>query len=380
MTALLLALQCATCYVTHPTLRTWRRQHSACVGSRSSRRVLLSAASAFPDDEQPEEPPADRPVEGPLAADRDWDMSTLAQRISSVHEDTQLQRRIEGLEQAWVLVYDEDSDDEAVYSMEVEEEGGVQVVLAFEDRDEAERYALSLREDAYDEVASVQALDVEALVVTSREANFRVGLVFEGDLSEGISQSESLITSALPSTPLGIVMTIVPESLFADKTSADFIDVAEDPIWVLIHDEGTGDAQYFSMRLNGTQAVVCFKDEAEAARCSLALRGKEESSAAPPPATRSMLLEALLETLEDDDVDVCLVDSVVETMIDDDDPAALPRVFATDASDDEIMLGSIDSSSFDQDTAQELSSIAPSEVRAMLDRLYDQTDDDTLSP
>jgi len=315
-------------------------------------------------------------MEGPLAADRDWDMSTLAQRISSVQEHTQLQQRIQGLEQAWVLVYDEDSDDEAVYSMEVEEEGGAQVVLAFEDRSEAERYALSLRESVYDDIASVQALDVEALVVTSREANFRVGLVFAGDLSE--SETVSLISTGGPLSPLGIVMTIVPESLFSDKTSADFIDVAEDPIWVLVHDEGTGDAQYFSMKLNGTDAVVCFKDEDEASRCSMALQGKEAGSASPP-AARSMLLEALLETLEGDDVDVCLVDSVVETMIEDDDQPTSPRLYATDDSDE--MIGSVDSHalSYDPQAAQELSYMAPTSVRAMLDRLYDQNDDDPVA-
>lgn len=313
------------------------------------------------------------PAEGPLAADPVFDMATLAQRISTVQEDAQLQQRIEGLEQAWVLVFDEDSDDEAVYSMEVEEEGGSQVVLAFEDRNEAEQYALSLRESMYDEVASVQALDVEALVVTSREANFRVGLVFEGDLTVDPPTAGGLITSGeIGSAPLGIVLTIVPEQLFADKTSADFIDVAEDPIWVLVHDEGTGDAQYFSMKLNGTEAVVCFKDEAEAARCSLALRGKEQSSAAPPPTARCMLLEALLETLDGDDVDVCLVDSVVETLIDEDDPDALPRIFATDAADESI--GDLRGSDDGKEQAQELSSIAPTEVRAMLDRLYDQED------
>lgn len=72
----------------------------------------------------------------------------------------------------------------------------------------------------------------------------------------------------------------------------------QDPIWVLVHDEGTGDAQYFSMSLNGTEAVVCFKDEEEAARCSLALRGKASPGTVEGPAARSMLLETLLDTLD----------------------------------------------------------------------------------
>ena len=81
-----------------------------------------------------------------------------------------MQQRLVSMEHAWVLVFDADTEDEAVYSMEVDEDGDSHVVLAFEDRDEAERYAVSLREEAYSGDASVQALDVEALVVTSRES------------------------------------------------------------------------------------------------------------------------------------------------------------------------------------------------------------------
>ena len=68
--------------------------------------------------------------------------------------------------------------------MEVEDdEGEDHVVLAFERRDDAEAYARSLHADApLDSEAEVQALDLEALIVTSREADFRVALVFAGDL------------------------------------------------------------------------------------------------------------------------------------------------------------------------------------------------------
>ena len=45
------------------------------------------------------------------AVPTDLDMSTLHKRISSMQESMFLQRRIEGLEQAWVLVFNEDTND-----------------------------------------------------------------------------------------------------------------------------------------------------------------------------------------------------------------------------------------------------------------------------
>ena len=95
--------------------------------------------------------------------------------MQSVRETETTQERLEALPHAWVLVFDADTDEEAVYSMEVEEEDNSHVVLAFEDREEAEAYAKSLKDDdeaselaVYENAeASVQALDVEALVVTS---------------------------------------------------------------------------------------------------------------------------------------------------------------------------------------------------------------------
>jgi hypothetical protein len=43
-----------------------------------------------------------------------WDMSQLARRISSVQDSDQLERRLEALDSAWVLVFDADTDEEAV--------------------------------------------------------------------------------------------------------------------------------------------------------------------------------------------------------------------------------------------------------------------------
>ena len=72
------------------------------------------------------------------------DMSTLASRMRAIQESESVQQRLEALPCAWVLVFDADTEEEAVYSMEMDSEQ--HVVLAFEDREEAEQYALSLRD------------------------------------------------------------------------------------------------------------------------------------------------------------------------------------------------------------------------------------------
>jgi len=308
-----------------------------------------------------------------------WDLSALARRISSVQENDELRERLEALPQAYVLVFNEDTEDETVYSMEVAEEGETPVVLAFEDPNDAQRYALSLvhsDEVLDDEEASVQALDVEALVVTSRDADIRVAIVFKGALiavaDEDPSASVGLplfITSGAPPPPVSMTITMVPDDLYADKTSADYLDPSEDPIWVLVHDEGTADAQYFSMTLNGTASVVCFKDEAAAERCSLALESKGAAGSNGPSA-RSLLLGDLLETLGDDEVDVCLVDEVVETILEDE---ASPGVVASSESDE--VLGSVGGG--DAPAVGHDSSASPSSVRAMLNRCLDGADDDS---
>ena len=150
--------------------------------------------------------------------------------------------------------------------MELEESEG-HTRSSSEDREEAESYAQSLADEdgPYGELATVQALDVEALVVTSRDADFRVGIVFRNDLittSPGEGAEQPLIMTSATPPRVSVSITMIPEACFADKTSEDFLDPSEDPVWVLVHDEGTADAQFFSMTLNGTDSVVCFKDEA----------------------------------------------------------------------------------------------------------------------
>ena len=106
-------------------------------------------------------------------------MAALSERIEAVQESESVQVRLEALPCAWVLVFDADTEDEAVYSMPIGDEESEHLVLAFEDREEAELYALSLCDGspldyAGYSVAAVQGLDVEALVVTSRDAEFQV--------------------------------------------------------------------------------------------------------------------------------------------------------------------------------------------------------------
>ena len=54
-----------------------------------------------------------------------------------------------------MLVFDADTDDEAVYSMELGDDPD-NVVVAFEDRVEAEQYAISLAMEGSEASASVQ--------------------------------------------------------------------------------------------------------------------------------------------------------------------------------------------------------------------------------
>lgn len=402
--------------------------------------------------------------EGRRADAYDWsesDVASLASRISALQESESVEQRLMSMDYAWVLVFDADTEDEAVYSMEVDEDGGSHVVLAFEDKAEAERYACSLKEETGGSSdASVQALDVEALVVTSRDADFRVGIVFRGDLTTYTTTSaaadareaaldDGAVTdddSDFPATPaelarrlgmssadlasffaspdeaaaedaaaadaaedaavdeekdgvirwsplpsasasgsgtpqrerVSVSITMVPDSCFEGKSASDFLDPSEDPVWVLVHDAGTADAQYFSMTVNGTSSVVCFKDEAAAQRCGEALQSK----GAIWPSPRSLFLEDLIETLGDDDVEVCLVDEVIEHELDEEDEAAgaSPGLMisadgegrvgaaADDDDDDRIGGGSSSQGSVPGDSQQ--SSATPAAVRDMLDRLY----------
>jgi len=334
-------------------------------GNARARCSLFTMSAPDADDEHEEARPPNElaeaePRDADVYSSIELDMSKLAQRISSVNDKTQLERRLDALEQAWVLVFDADTDEEAVYSMDMHEEDA-HVVLAFECAAEARQYAETLRdEEPYDSVASVQALDVAALVITSREADFRVGVVFKGDLAT--EESASLISSMRGETErLSLSITIVPDQVFADRSSAEFLDPDEDPVYVLVHDEGTGDAQFFSMNLNGTSSIVCFRDADAAERCSNALQSKGTGAAA----TRSMLLEDLLESICDEDVEVCLVDEVVETLIDDEDGSGGgPGIVA--ANEDDVVLGTFGADG--QEAAQE-TSVVPNDVRTMLNRL-----------
>ena len=348
----------------------WTRPACSPAAVRAHVRLAMAVPEPEPEDER-DERPIDASTSGEDEPPSVWDMSQLAQRISSVQEGDELTRRLEGLEQAWVLVFDADSEEEAVYSMEMHEgQEGRHVVLAFECSTEAKIYAEALRdeEDLYEGEASVQALDVAALVITSREADFRVGVVFKGDLemsaNDALRSVQSFVSSARPEAErVNLSITMVPDHVFAGRTSAEFLDPSDEPIWVLVHDAGTADAQYFQMSLNGTSSVVCFKDLESAERCAHALQSKGTSGTA----ARSILLEDLLDQICDDETEVCLVDEVVETMVEGDGSGELPGpgIIAADSSDQ--VLGSFPAEP--AEAARETSAV-PRDVRAMLNRIY----------
>jgi len=273
---------------------------------------MMSAAAA--DDEGPELEPSrtsdDLPESRGSAEVAPWttDLETLAKRMKAVRQDYELTQRFEALSAAWVLVFDADTDDEAVYSMQIGDDEDAHAVLAFEEESDAKRYAISLRDEPNTGTASVQALDFEALVVTSRDADFAVAVVFQGDLgaSPKVDEHEVPIFASDAAAALSMSVTMVPDEVFAGKSASDYVDPAEDPIWVLVHDAGTADAQYFSMMLNGSDSVVCFRDEDSASRCGDALRTTGTLRA---PETQEVLLEDLLNSISEE-CDVCLVDEV----------------------------------------------------------------------
>ena len=65
---------------------------------------------------------------------------------------------------------------------------------------------------------------------------------------------------------------------------------------MLTYDAHTSDAFFFSLSLNGTRSVVCFREEAAALRCRATLA--ERGGAAPEP--RQLLLEEVLDYIDPD--------------------------------------------------------------------------------
>lgn len=277
--------------------------------------------------------------------------SALSARIAEVRasevEAEQLSKGLAHISHAFVLVFDVDTEDEAVYIMDVEQQRGV--VLAFETRYDAEEYARSLEALDMDNArvvhgsseTSVQALDLEVLVVSSREANFRVAMVFDGDLSFSASSSGSAADelgafepggTGLPFTGeagllftetasgdedeaaeyVTIAVSMVPEDMYAGRSSADFIDPEVDEMFVLVHDTGTADAQYFSIALNQSECVACFKTEGVALSFCRTLL----ASGATLPVPRAVMLDELREDVGSADQrrKVCIVDSLAELL------------------------------------------------------------------
>lgn len=240
----------------------------------------------------------------------------------------------------------------------------------------------------------MQALDLEALVVTSRDADFRVALVFKGDVkvSPSTTAENPLIVSGLAApSAVTISITMVPDGMFEGKvcratgailapfrairrisiltrhpppqTADDFLDPADERVWVLIHDAGTADAQYFAVALNGTRAVVCFRDESSAESCRSALDGNGQRQ----PSVASVMLDEVLYELDDDeDTELCLVDEVVEMF---DSAADGPEVIVTDGrGSDAIISAAAAGEGHDGFDATRISRVGE---RELLDRIFD---------
>ena len=148
----------------HPLSRhAVRRGVCTAGGCRPPRALRMSAAAASPDeDDGPEDDAEDVSAAGgddvpdisgsadQRSGEFEWsigasDMAALSQRMDDVKEGDEVRKKLEELSHAWVLVFDADTDDEAVYSMELEAYDS-HVVLAFEDKLEAEQYADTLED------------------------------------------------------------------------------------------------------------------------------------------------------------------------------------------------------------------------------------------
>lgn len=338
---------------------------------------------------EPEFEPEDKKAtEASKPAQSAWPaaMTSLAARIEEVQVAESVQDRLESLRQAYVLVYDADTELECVYSMELKAGEQVEVVLAFDGESQAEKYANWLQEESGEPAPTLQALDLEALIVTSREADFRVAVVFEEDMQNAAANGDATDDSSarseasrrddvvqqlysqfpagmfagMPRKNFNLPLTMVPDTLYAGKTSADYIDPEEDSVWVLVSDAGTGDAELYSMPFNGTVSVVCFREGKAAKRCASSFNSKGMGAIVP----REMLLGQLLDMVSGDEMDVCLVDDA--SMYDEDDRKS-PE---TDEADALLNL-------CDKDPASSLhyDGLSSSETRAMLTRLLQEVSD-----
>lgn len=343
--ALLLTLDHAHMYVFSPArLGAAVVQHQQILASprvRRGRAMHMGAATPEPDEE------AELASPGESAVEPDEWRSALSARIAQLRaseaEAEELSKQLAHIKHAFVLVFDVDTEEEAVYIMDVEEQRGV--VLAFETKYDAEQYARSLevldvdggqdggRLDDGSAEMSVQALDLEVLVVSSREADFRVAMVFDGDLSFSTAGSDEAGVVGADGAGLNltgdaglllaetgdeaaqyvtIAVTMVPEDMYAGRSSADFIDPVVDDMYVLVHDAGTADAQYFAIGLKQSECVACFKTEDVALSFCRALL----ASGATLPVPRAVMLGELREDVASAESGrkVCIVDSLTDLL------------------------------------------------------------------
>ena len=130
---------------------------------------------------------------------------------------------------------------------------------------------------------------------------------------------------------------------------------------MLIHDAGTADAQYFAVALNGTRAVVCFRDESSAESCRSALDGGGQRQ----PSVASVMLDEVLYELDDDeDTELCLVDEVVKF----DSAADGPEVIVTDGRGSDAIISAAAAGEGNGFDATRISRVGE---RELLDRIFD---------
>ena len=239
------------------------------------------------------------------------DMAVLSSRICALDRTELLGETVRKLGHAFVLVFDADTVDEGVYVMDVPESGEQQpggsrheAVVAFETRADAEHFAHALKAIDAGRVfrsLSVEGLSIESLVVASRDADMRVAVVF----------------ATAAGAPSGkISPTLVPPDLFAGVSSADVLGSADDEVWVLEHDGGTADAQLYSVTLDGTASVICFKDRVSADTCCRAIAERGEAVPRPTRMVLADVFASMSEELLAGDADVCVVDEVEEVFLD----------------------------------------------------------------
>jgi hypothetical protein len=129
---------------------------------------------------------ATRAAVSPLMCSNDWNsndenyLQDAINRASSTRVG-EPERVLNGLGQAWVLIFNLGQHDEGVYTLQGRSAQPSSYVLAFECTDEAVRFAQLLQAEGFD-MATPSCWDVEHLSTFCKAGSFEVSLVPEGSL------------------------------------------------------------------------------------------------------------------------------------------------------------------------------------------------------